>query len=147
MRSLLAFLICLLAGPALADGCMTNAYSQKQDIVTISGTGAASQIVLTAPANGLRFSVTGFEIWGLGATSATNISATLSGLNSPGGSGTETFTVPITAGATTAITPFWMSASGCPWTGIANTAVVLTVPSFGAGNMQASAALHGFWAP
>jgi len=133
MRSLLAFLICLLAGPALADGCMTNAYSQKQDIVTISGTGAASQIVLTAPANGLRFSVTGFEIWGLGATSATNISAT--------------FTVPITAGATTAITPFWMSASGCPWTGIANTAVVLTVPSFGAGNMQASAALHGFWAP
>jgi len=139
-----------LVGHALADGCVLNTFQQKQDIQTWAGTGAASSITLTAPANpGQRFSVTGIEIYGLGATAGSTIHVTLAGLNSAGASGTETFAVVVPAGVTTAITPltYPIASNGvaCPLTGLAGTAVVLTVPSFGSGNTFSAAALHGFY--
>jgi len=86
---------------------------------------------------------TGFDISGGGATAASIIEAALSGL----AGGTINFELNILAGATGP-----MNAQGgfsvrfpdpIPASAL-NTAITLTVPSFGAGNTNASAVLYGF---
>jgi hypothetical protein len=89
--------------------------------------------------------MTGFYVDGLGATAGSVIDVTITGLLG----GTMTMKVTIPAGATVALTdrlrflnlPRPIPASG------PNQAIVLNVPSFGAGNTQALCGITGFHLP
>jgi hypothetical protein len=83
---------------------------------------------------------TGFEITGNGATAASSIAVTLTGILG----GTATYYIQIPAGAGTAITPFIVRWDRPIPASATNTAITLNVPSFGAGNLQAACTLHGF---
>src|SRR5688572_3064268 len=113
----------------------------KQTQLAASAAVAASANDQTFPAvAGATNFVTGFQITGGGATAASVIAITLTGIKG----GTQQYSMGIPAGATldggdlivTFPTPLAASAP--------NTAIVLTVPSFGAGNTRASAAMQGF---
>lgn len=114
--------------------------------VTAAGdaqTGAASAITPTiAAVAGKTGFVNGFSVDGLGATAASVIEVTLAGLVG----GTRRYKLSIPAGATTAISRLVVEfVRPIPTTAV-NTAIVLTVPSFGAGNTSAVAEIHGFTA-
>jgi len=106
---------------------------------TASGAAQANNATLAATAGKTNY-VEGFILTGGGATGASIIDVTLTGL----AGGTMTFHVPIPAGATTSITPLYVffprprAATGI------NTAITLNVPSFGTGNTKAAAVLYGY---
>lgn len=107
-----------------------------------TSTGGAAANTITVPAlAGKSIFVTGFEISGLGATSASNITITLAF----GGVTVADYQLEIVAGATTT-EPFLSVEYAEPIVspGI-GTNCVLTVPSFGTGNTAASVVLHGFY--
>jgi hypothetical protein len=110
-----------------------------------SGGAAAIAPVLPAVA-GKTCYVTGFDLSGMGPTTAVSIAVTITGLL--GTVGTLTYTVPLAAGATA-------PAHGFPGTfsirfpdplpaSALNTAITLNVPSYGTGNLQNSATIYGF---
>jgi hypothetical protein len=83
---------------------------------------------------------TGFSVTGGGATAASNIAVTISQTSS----NNLNYVIVVPAGATTSITPLIVSFNPpIPASGV-NTGIVLTVPSFGAGNTAAAAEIHGF---
>lgn len=102
---------------------------------------AANNQTLAAGGAGVRTFITGFYVDGLGATAASNITVTVTGLTN-----TLSFTIPIPAGVTVALgvarllvifmRPIPASAD--------NTAIVVNVPSFGAGNTVSQAGAFGF---
>lgn len=101
---------------------------------------ANNQTLQASP--GRRTYISGFTVDGLGATGASVINVTITGLLG----GTLTYTVSVPAGAGVALgaaalriefaRPIPASAD--------NTAIVVNVPSYGAGNTQANASAHGF---
>lgn len=114
-----------------------------------SGNVAAASAVATLPATaGLTTYIEGFDLMGLGATGTSEIAVTVTGLQTQ--TGTLTFNVNIPAGATTQINA--ASPNGCysfrfpsPIPASApNTAIVVTAPTFGAGNLQACVTAYGF---
>lgn len=110
------------------------------DVVTTGSAAAASQTV-TIPAVAHEFSYcAGFQVDGLGATGSSIIQVTLGD-----GVWTLTYELPIVAGATTQIANRLQYAFVHPLRATAiNTAITLTVPSFGAGNTSAVCAIWGF---
>jgi len=101
---------------------------------------AANNQTLPAVA-GRRTYIAGFTVDGLGATGASIINVTITGVL--GGTITYTLSIPAGVGAQLAAPlriefsrPIPASADG--------TAIVVNVPSFGAGNTQANASAHGF---
>lgn len=103
--------------------------------------GAAGQITATlAAVAGKTNYLTGFYVDGLGATGASVIEVTVSG--TLGGSFTRKLSIP--AGATVAITPLVMGFESPIPGSAANTAIVVTVPSFGAGNTNAIVRAWGY---
>ena len=113
-----------------------------QTPVNPSGTGAASTITLTmnAVAN-VRNYCSGFEITGAGATAASVIVVTLATLQ---GGVTFSYDIVVPAGLTTSITPLIVEFNPAIAATAVNTAITLTVPSFGAGNTNSAAVLHGW---
>jgi len=110
-------------------------------LTSSSGNVAAATATATfaAPANGTNY-MTGFIITGAGATAASVVVATITGLIG----GTMSFVVTVPAGATTAITPLAVTfpipvAAAAPLT-----AITLTLPSLGAGNTNAAVTMTGF---
>lgn len=100
---------------------------------------AANNVSLPAVANQTNF-VTGFEVTGAGATAASVIAVTLSGVVG----GPLTYELAIPAGATVGVNPLIVEFPvPLPATG-PNVAISLAVPSFGAGNTNAAAAIHGY---
>lgn len=84
--------------------------------------------------------LTGLQITGLGATAATKVIATVTGLVG----GTKSFAIAVPAGVTTAVTPIIVAFPvPVPATGV-NVAIVASVPSFGAGNTDVDVNLDGF---
>ena len=113
-----------------------------QDVVSASsGNVAASSAVATLAADAnLFWYCTGFEIYMGGATAAAVVLATITGLLG----GTITIPVQVQAIATGGVTAITVEFTQ-PLAGAAqNTAVVLTLPSGGAGNLNAAVVLHGF---
>ena len=106
-----------------------------------SDTGANATVTSTLPADVTRKTwITGFEITGTGATVGGPVVATITGLVG----GTLSYVVVVPAGVLLSITPLVVSFSRpIPSTAI-NTAVVVSVPAFGAGNTNAAVAVHGF---
>lgn len=121
--------------PTGPDGTVATA------VAASSGNKAATAGTATlAAAAGKTTYITGFDITGAGATAASVISITITGMLG----GTLTYTLAIPAGVTTAVQSlvvqflYPMPASG------ANTAIVVNMPSFGAGNTNATANAYGF---
>ena len=92
-----------------------------------------------AGAASLRTYIQGFCITGGGATAASIIQVTITGLTN-----TLSFNVPVPAGATAGIQPLWVEFNPPLPASADNTPIVVNVPSFGAGNTAASAAAWGF---
>jgi hypothetical protein len=80
----------------------------------------------------------GIVVTGLGATAASTVLATLTGP-----ANTVNFALTIPAGAATAIIPLALEFPTPIAAAAPNTAVVLNVPSFGAGNTNARGTIHG----
>jgi len=109
--------------------------------VTASSTGAAAALTETLPGvAGKTTYLTGFQITGGGATAASNITVTVTGLIS----GTNSYNITVPAGATVGITPLNVTFPNPISASAVNTAIVVNVPSFGAGNTAAAAAAQGF---
>jgi hypothetical protein len=119
-----------------------GAANTGQTGVTASSTGGAqaNNCTLAAVAGKTNY-VTGFEVTGAGATAAGVISITLTGIIS----GTLNYSLAIPAGANAGVPPLVVQFTEPIPASAVNTALTLNVPSFGAGNTNASAALHGFY--
>lgn len=103
--------------------------------------GAAAQITATLPAvAGQTTYLAGFYVDGLGATAGSVIEVTVSG--ALGGSFTRKMTIP--AGAGVAVTPLEMNFTRPIPSSAVNTAIVVTVPTFGAGNTNAIVRAWGY---
>lgn len=102
---------------------------------------AAANNQTLAGAAGLRTFISGFAISGGGATAASVISVSITGLTNP-----LAFDIPVPAGATLGITPLVVQFTPPLPASADNTAIVVTVPSFGVGNTKASASAWGFQA-
>lgn len=84
--------------------------------------------------------ITGFSIDGLGATAGSVIEATIVGVLG----GTKRFKLTIPAGVAVAIARLVVEFARPIPASAVNTAIVLNVPSFGAGNTSAVSEIHGF---
>jgi hypothetical protein len=112
-----------------------------QVLVAASGNVANAAAVASLPANaGIRNWCTGFEVTAAGATAASVVNVTLSGL----AAGNLVYSFVFPAGVTAQAQPL-IVAFPLPLPAIGpNVAVTLTVPAGGAGNTNAACVLHGF---
>jgi hypothetical protein len=136
-----------LLGAALALALLPATRSEAQTqphtfpVTAASGNLAAAQAVATLPgAPGLTTFISGFEITASGATAASCVNATLTGVVS--GSLTYTFCAP--AGVTAEAPPLIVNFNPPIPAASVNTAIVVTLPSLGAGNANAAVVTHGF---
>lgn len=110
-------------------------------IVNGSGNVAAAAANSTiAAASGKTSYLTGFDVVGAGATAGSVILVTVTGLS--GGTLTFPFTVP--TGATVGATPLSVRFPFPLPASAPNTAIVVNVPSFGAGNTNAASIAYGY---
>lgn len=100
---------------------------------------AAANNQTLAAAAGKTTYLSGFVVSGLGATGASGINITTTGLAT-----NLNFVLPIPAGVTVGVTPLEVTFTPPLPSSAVNTAIVLNVPSFGAGNTTASATMWGF---
>lgn len=129
-----------LGNPAFVDSA--GRFSSGTPTELIDGqTGVAAAITATmAGAAAKTTYLSGFSITGAGATGASVIAVTITGLLN----GTRTYYLVIPAGATTSITPLIIQFTRPLPASAVNTAIVVNVPSFGAGNTNAAVVAHGF---
>lgn len=113
-----------------------------QTQVTASATGAAAAIVATLPAvAGVAQYLTGFQVTGSGATAASVIVVTVTGVIS----GTMSYALAIPAGVAVAVQPLIVPFAQPVAASANNVAIAVNVPSFGAGNTNAAVAAQGFY--
>jgi hypothetical protein len=117
----------------------------KAQVVSAGG-GAQSNAATLAGATGQYTYIEGFDISGAGATAATVVEVTTTGL-----SNNLKFEVPVAAGVTAPFitnVPVYSVRFPTPIPSSAtNTNIVVTLPSFGGGNTNASITVYGFTAP
>lgn len=121
-------------------------------VANSSGNVAAGIVTATLPAAaGKTTYIEGFDLTGGGATGAANILGTITGLLAA--IGTLTYAVAVAAGATAPA--FGTTGAGSIYSvrfptplpaSAVNTAIVVSFPSFGAGNLNASLTAFGFQA-
>lgn len=109
--------------------------------ISSSGNVAAASAVATLAASTEKTNfLSGFTVAGLGATAAACVLITVAGVVG----GTQTFNFPVPAGATVPAGPTQFNFP-VPLAGVGpGTAIVVTVPTFGAGNTNASVTAYGF---
>lgn len=106
-----------------------------------SGNVAATATTATLAAVAAKTTyITGFSVTGAGATGASVISVTVTGLIG----GTATYIMTIPAGVTTAVTALNVQFNTPVPASTTNTAIVVNVPSFGSGNTNAAVVATGF---
>lgn len=109
-------------------------------VVSVGANVAAAANNQTLPAVAAKTNfLAGFCVSGLGATAAGSITITTTGL-----AGNLSFVLPIPAGATVGVSPLNVTFNPPLPASAVNTAIVVQVPSFGAGNTTASASAWGF---
>lgn len=120
--------------PTIPDGAVP--------ITAASGNVAAASGVATIPAiAGKTAYLTGFIITSAGSTGAAVVSPTVTGLIG----GTLTFTYVSVAGATLGNQPLNITLPVPVAASAANTAIVVTCPSLGAGNTNATVNAFGYY--
>jgi hypothetical protein len=102
---------------------------------------AAAQTITVAALAGKQIYVTGFEVTGTGATGAVNVVITIAF----GGTTVANYDMEVVAGATTNQPNLIVEFTHPLVAPTPGTSCVFTVPTFGAGNTQASATIHGFY--
>jgi hypothetical protein len=108
--------------------------------IQASATGAATPLSpALAGAAGKTTWISGFSVTGAGATGASVITVTITGIGT-----TMSYSVVIPAGVTTNVAELFVEFADPIPASAVNTAITLNVPSFGAGNTNAAANLHGF---
>lgn len=121
---------------------LTEPYSPTMLIKGASGAAQTNAATLAATTGKLNY-LTGFDITGGGATAASVIDVTITGLLG----GTVVYSLAVEAGATAPVNaqgglsvrfPHPVPASAV------NTAIAVSVPTFGSGNTDASVVAHGF---
>jgi hypothetical protein len=123
-------------GPTLVGASTTGLATELEVAATVAA--AANNQTLAASA-GKRTFITGFHVGGLGATGASVITLTVTGI-----SVTMTYRFSVPAGATL-ISPTLDVEFARPIPASAdNTAIVVNVPTFGAGNTAADASARGY---
>ena len=100
----------------------------------------ATTATLAAPSNGTTNYLSGFQVTGAGATGASVILVTVTGLSV----GTLTYALAIPAGVSVAVTPLVVNFMPPLPASASNTAIVVNVPSFGAGNTNAAVCAVGY---
>lgn len=100
---------------------------------------AAANNQTLAAAAGFRTHLAGLYVSGGGATAASIIQITVTGLASA-----VSFNLAIPAGAAVGVNPLWLEFDPPLPASADNTAIVVNVPTFGAGNTAASATAWGF---
>ena len=119
-----------------------DAFSSGNRVVATSGNVAnAVAAASITPTSLQRAYTTGFEVTGLGATSAATILATLSNLI---GSVTFTYIIQVPAGVTTAISALSVHFDQPIPAASVGTAITISVPAFGSGNTNVCVNLEGF---
>lgn len=101
---------------------------------------ATASATIPAPSNGQTAFLTGFEVTGAGATAASVVALTVTGLLG----GTATYNVAVPAGATVGLAPLVFEFNPPLSASAANTAIVVSLPSLGAGNTNAAVVAHGY---
>lgn len=101
---------------------------------------AAAAVATLAAAAGKTTYITGFSVTGGGATGASVVQVVVSGLLG----GSQTYNVPVPAGVTLGIVPLKVDFETPLPASAANTAIVVTCPSLGAGNAHAAANAWGY---
>ena len=127
-------LIPVIVQPPGATGIVQNYVSQSSAVAA-----GGNSNTLPAAAGKTTY-MTGFSVTGGGATAASNIAVTITGTVS----NQLNYVIVVPAGATTSITPLIVTFNPPVPASAPNTGIVLTVPSFGAGNTAAAAEIHGF---
>lgn len=140
----------LLSGPASAQSisygsgtgapALSGSGSIQTPLTGSSATAASANNVTLAGAASKTTYITGLQITGAGATAASVIAVTVTGTVT----GTMNYRVAIPAGAAVGITPLIVSFPIPVPASAVNTAVVVNVPSFGAGNTDAAVSAQGF---
>jgi hypothetical protein len=111
-------------------------------VVNASANGAAGAIAATLAAVASRTNyLTGFEITSGGATAASLVDVTVTGLLG----GTATYVLAVVAGATLGNQPLCVQFDPPIPASAVNTAIAVNVPSLGAGNTKARVVAHGFY--
>jgi hypothetical protein len=106
-----------------------------------SGNVAAAAAVATLPAAaGKTTYLSHATITGAGATGASVVTAAITGLKG----GTMSYSVPVPAGVAVGITPLNLTFDPPLPASAVNTAIVVTLPSLGAGNTNAAVSASGF---
>jgi hypothetical protein len=118
-------------------------YASTQTFVSASsGNQADADAVATLPAVADKTNyLTGLDITAAGATAASVVSPTISGIL--GGTRTMTFAVP--AGADLAAPPLVLAFDPPLQAAAADTAITVTLPALGAGNLNATVNAQGFY--
>jgi hypothetical protein len=133
-----------VAALVFAGSAHAQVPSSIAPLVNSSGNVAAATATATlAAAGGFMNYICGFAITGGGATAASTINATLTGLNG----GTMTFPMDIVAGVTLSQPTLNIMFFPCQTATALNVAITLSVPSFGAGNTNAAANIWGYRLP
>ena len=106
-----------------------------------SGNVANASAAATLPAVAAKTNyLSGLILTGAGATAASVVTATVTGLLG----GTMSITVAVPAGATASIVPVSLAFNPPLPASAVNTAIVVTLPALGAGNTNASASAWGY---
>lgn len=103
----------------------------------VANASAAASIPATSAKTGY---LTGIEFTATGATAASNVVATITGLLG----GTISFIVAVPAGVNTQVSPIILQFQRPLPASAVNTAITLTVPALGAGNTHCVANIHGY---
>jgi hypothetical protein len=121
----------------MRTGIPTDATPVHASSGAVSATTATASIAAVSAKTNY---VTGIEITGGGATGASVIVATLSGLLG----GSHVFAIAVPAGVTLGITPLIVEFTTPIPASTTNTAITIQTPTFGAGNTHAVVNIHGY---
>jgi hypothetical protein len=122
---------------AFYDQVLTGATPESASSGNVAaGTAAASFAAATDVLNYLS----GFVVTGSGATGASVVNFTITGLLG----GTQTYNITVPAGATTTITPLVVTFPDPIQATAKNVAIAASLPTLGAGNTNASVNIFGY---
>jgi hypothetical protein len=124
------------ASPAVAQGVAVLEAGAGATATVAAATATAAIAAVSAKTGYLA----GFSISGGGATAGSRVVATITGLLI----GTLSINIAVPAGAAGAITPIFVTFPNPIPASAVNTAITLSVPSFGTGNLSVAVAIWGY---
>ncbi len=126
------------ASPLPTDSTGATATSVKASSGNVANASAAATLAAVAAKTAY---ITGFDVTGTGATAASVVSVTVTGLLG----GTSTYTLPVVAGANLGNPALVVQFNPPLPASAVNTAIVVTCPALGAGNTNNTVNAYGYY--